>query len=176
TRRSFDLERFGRLTRWLHWGMAILIIWQFLKLGDRSNDGEHWIVQTLVPWHISIGVALLVLAVVRVLWALKQRPNRPQHVGSTAPLVKAGHFLLYVVMLLLPITGVLLMVGNGYGLEAFGIQLVAERDNEIAWMASVGSLHSPIAILFVALVVGHVCAALYHHFVVRDDTLKRMTR
>ncbi|HLS43371.1 MAG TPA: cytochrome b [Paenalcaligenes sp.] len=168
-------DRYGRLTRWLHWGMALLVIWQFLKLGDRINDGEHWIGQTLVPWHISIGVALLVLALIRVLWAMKQSPNRPQHTGSTAPLVKGGHFLLYVVMLLVPITGALLMVGNGYGLEAFGIQLVAESEAEIAWMANIGSLHSPIAILFVALVVGHVCAALYHHFVVRDDTLKRMT-
>lgn len=167
-------ERYSLITRCLHWGMAALVLWQFMKLGDRIDDGEHWIGQTLVPWHISIGVLLLVLGVLRLLWALKERPQRPPHTGPRALLVKVGHALLYVVMILLPITGVLLMAGKGYGLTAFGITLIAKSESEIGWMASLGSLHSPIALLFVALVIGHIMAALYHHFVERDGTLQRM--
>jgi len=166
--------RYGSVSRWLHWGMAILILWQFLKIGDRISDGEHWIGQTLVPWHISIGALLLVLAVVRVLWILKQSGQRPPLGGPTAPLARLGHILLYLVMLLLPITGILLMAGNGYGLQVFGMQIIAQSESEIGWMATLGSLHSPLALLFVVLVIGHAAAALYHHFVVRDDTMKRM--
>jgi cytochrome b561 len=167
-------QRYGAITRLLHWGMALLIGWQFLKLGDRISEGEHWIGQTLVPWHISIGGLLMVLIVLRLLWARGQRQQRPQPAGPTALLVKAGHGLLYACMLLMPIAGIFLMLGNGYGLKVFGLQLVAKTGVETDWMISLGSLHSPLAWLLGILVVGHIGAALSHHIVKKDDTLKRM--
>ena len=54
-------ERYGALTKLLHWSMALLVFWQLLKFGDRIFDGEHWVGQTLVPWHISIGSLMLLL-------------------------------------------------------------------------------------------------------------------
>lgn len=169
-------ERYGSLSRWFHWGMAILIVWQFLKIGDLINEGEHWIGQTLVPWHISIGFLILILGIVRVYWAIKQSAHRPKLSGPLEPLARIGHFLLYLVMLLLPVLGIFYMVGKGYGLKVFGMQLIARSETGIAWMASVGSLHAPVAVLFLLLVIGHIGAAFYHHFILRDDTLKRMTR
>ena len=126
-------ERYGSLSRWFHWGMAILIVWQFMKIGDLIDEGEHWVGRTLVPWHISIGLLIFIL-------------------------------------------GIFYMIGKGYGLKVFGLQLVEKSETGIAWMASVGSLHAPVAVLFLLLVIGHICAAFYHHFILRDDTLKRMTR
>lgn len=41
-------ERYGSITRIFHWGMALLIIWQFMKFFDRINDGEHWIGENIV--------------------------------------------------------------------------------------------------------------------------------
>src|SRR3546814_2463569 len=58
-------ERYGRISRFLHWGMALLIGWQLLKIFDRVADGEHWIGQTLVPWHVSIGTVMLLLIALR---------------------------------------------------------------------------------------------------------------
>src|SRR5690606_37649378 len=133
-------ERYGTVSKWFHWLMGGLIIWQFLKLGDRIREGEHWVGQTLVPWHVSIGALLLVLVVLRIFWASSQLKQRPRHAPATAFVVRAGHFTLYAGMLLLPITGVLTMLGNGYGLKVFGMQL-AEKGPAIAWAASVGSLH-----------------------------------
>ena len=167
-------QRYGGISRLLHWSMALLIGWQLLKLGDRINDGEHWIGQTLVPWHVSIGSLLLILIGVRLLWALSQRQQRPQPVGPTAPLVKAGHGLLYASMLLMPLTGLCVMLGNGYGLKVFGVQLLAKTGLKTDWLISLGNLHSPLAWLLLALVVGHIGAALFHHFIKKDDTLKRM--
>lgn len=167
-------ERYGTVTRFLHWLMAILVVWQLLKLGDRIQEGEHWIGQTLVPWHVSVGVLILVLAVIRLIWALKQRPQRPKHVGSRTILIKGGHFLLYAVMILLPITGTLYLLGNGYGVTFFDMELIAKPEGETPWMATVGSLHSPLAWILLVLVIGHIGAALYHHFIERDDTLKRI--
>lgn len=167
-------QRYGAPTRFLHWGMALLILLQFLKLGDRINDGEHWIGQTLVPSHISVGALLLALILVRLLWAASQRKRRPLPDGSIALLVKAGHGLLYLSMIAMPLTGLAVMLGNGYGLKVFGMQLIARSGVETPWLVSLGSLHSPLAWLFLLLVVGHVGAALFHHLVKKDDTLRRM--
>ena len=167
-------ERYGSISRFFHWAMALLIGWQVLKFFDRIEDGEHWVGQTLVPWHISIGSLLLVLIVLRLIWAARQKNNRPEQDPATAFLVKAGHGLLYAGMLLMPITGIMTMIGNGYGWTVFGIQLVARGGEEIGWMASIGSLHSPIAWLLLILIVGHIGIALLHHFVKKDGVLRRM--
>src|SRR5690606_11505240 len=98
---------------------------------------------------------------------------RPVQDPATALLVKAGHFLLYAGMVLMPVTGILTMIGNGYGWTAFGVQLAAKGD-EIPWMASLGSLHSPIAWLLLLMSIGHVGIALAHLFVRMDGGLRRM--
>ena len=165
--------RYGLISKIFHWVMALLIMWQLLKLGDRIADGEHWIGQTLVPWHISIGTLLLVLVVLRIIWAVKQRKQRPVQNPATAFLVKTGHFLLYAGMVLMPLSGIALMVGKGYGLKAFETQIIA-RGEEISWLAQLGSFHSPISWILVILILGHIGIALIHRFVKRDDTLQRM--
>src|SRR3546814_1087747 len=72
---------------------------------------------------ISVGVLLLVLGLARASWALTQRPRRVRHVGAIGPLVTAGHFLLYASMLLMPVAGLMLMLGKGYGLTVVGLQI-----------------------------------------------------
>lgn len=134
---------------------------------------QHWIGQTLVPWHVSLGAVLMLLVVLRIIWSARQLERRPLHDPATAWLVKAGHLALYACMVLMPITGVLYLVGNGYGLKVFGQQLLA-KGPEIGWMASVGSLHSALAWLTLLLVIGHIGAALYHRLVKRDDIMQRM--
>lgn len=166
-------ERYGSVSRIFHWGMAVLIAWQFLKFFDRIDEGEHWVGQALVPWHVSVGSLLLLLVALRIAWAATQRTHRPEQNPATALLVKVGHFLMYLGMALLPVTGILAIVGGGYGWTAFGIELAA-KGPKIPWMISVGSLHSPIAWITLFMVVAHVAIALFHHFVKKDDVLRRM--
>ncbi len=165
--------RYGSISRLFHWGMGLLIVWQLLKLFDRINEGEHWVGQTLVPWHVSIGSLILLLVILRIVWALKQKGNRPEQDPATATLVAVGHFLLYAAMVLLPLTGLCYMVGNGYGWAPFGMQLIAEGP-EIPSLASIGGLHSPIAWLLLVMILGHVGIALVHHFIKKDGVLRRM--
>src|SRR5690606_3449812 len=122
--------------------------------------------------HDALPISLIMLLVIiRLVWAIKQKDNRPR--SEPVALVKAGHGLLYLGMLVMPITGVMYLLGKGYGLKVFGMQLIA-RGEGVEWMASLGSLHSPIAWLLLLLIAGHVGMALLHHFVKKDDTLKRM--
>lgn len=166
-------ERYGVITRAFHWLFAGLVLWQFMKFFDRIGEGEHWIGETLVPWHVSIGVLLLVLVVVRVAWALSQAQHRPTHEAPIKYLARASHSLIYGVLVLMPITGMLYMVGEGYGVEAFGITLVAEGE-EVAWMHTLGELHEILAWTLLALTLAHIAMALHHQFVRRDGTLRRM--
>ena len=128
----------------------------------------------MVSWHISIGSLLLLLIVLRIIWAFTQKNNRPEQDPATALLVKAGHGLLYLAMLLLPITGVMIMIGNGFGWAPFGMEIVAGDGPEIGWMAALGSFHSLLAWSLLILVIGHVGIALLHHFVKKDGVLRRM--
>ncbi|WP_298718083.1 cytochrome b [uncultured Oceanisphaera sp.] len=166
-------ERYGSVSKTFHWLMAVLIGWQLLKFGDRIAEGEHWVGETLVPWHVSIGTLLLVMIVLRLVWVMTQRHQRPAQDPATARLVKAGHGLLFAGMLLMPLTGIMVMLGGGYGLTAFGLEIFAKGD-EIAWAATIGSLHSPLVWALTVLIIGHIGMALTHHYVHRDDTLKRM--
>lgn len=165
-------ERYGSVTKIFHWSMTLLIGWQLLKFFDRIADGKHWVGQTLVPWHISIGSLLLLLIAARLVWVARQRV-RPAQDPAMAFFVKAGHGLLYAGMAAMPVTGILTMVGGGYGWTAFGIELVAKGD-KVPWMSAVGSLHSPIAWLLAILIAGHIGMALLHHFIKKDDVLRRI--
>lgn len=166
-------EKYGAVSRFFHWVMTVLIFWQMLKLFDRTNEGEHWVGQVLVPWHISIGVLLLVLIIGRLGWFISQRANRPPADEQLAVFVKVGHGLLYLGMLLMPVTGLAYMVGKGYGLTVFGVQLVAKSDG-IAWLASIGGLHPYIAWTLLVLIAGHIVMAFVHQFIKKDGLLQRM--
>ena len=167
-------ERYGTVSRMLHWGVALLVGWQLLKVFDRIDDGEHWVGQTLVSWHFSIGTLILLLVAFRIPWAISQRHNRPVVAPPLAFLANAGHFLLYAGLVLLPLTGIAIMIGEGYGLTVFGIELASEGA-KIPWLASVGgALHSPIAWLLMIIIAGHVGMAFVHHFDRKDDVLRRM--
>ncbi|MFO7788389.1 MAG: cytochrome b [Halospina sp.] len=166
-------ERYGTITRALHWLFAVLVLWQFMKFFDRIGEGEHWVGETLVPWHVSIGTLMLVLIVLRVVWALSQASHRPTHEPPIRYLARGGHILLYAALVIMPVTGMLYMVGEGYGVEAFGITLIAKGE-EIGWMHTVGGLHSITAWVLLALTLAHIGMAFYHQYVRRDRTLRRM--
>lgn len=170
---SGRITRYDGFTRFLHWLMGLLILLQFAKFFDRIDDGEHWLGETVVPTHVSIGLLLLALILLRIFWTWRTRGMRPAYVGRTAPLAKLGHFLLYAAMLLLPILGICYMIGNGYGLSFFGTRLV-EKGPEIDLAMSIGALHSPLAWALLLLALGHTAAAFYHHFVERDGSMRRI--
>ena len=134
---------YGIISKTFHWLMALLIIWQLFKFSDRISDGEHWIGQTIVPWHVSIGFTLMILIIMRLIWGLIQRNHRTEYNIGKEKLVKTGHCLLYIGMLLVPFSGIMLMLGGGYGLSAFGFKIFPSGE-EITWASALGELHSPL--------------------------------
>lgn len=166
-------QRYGGISRLFHWLMAAIVLFQFLKFFDRIDDGEHAVGLFIKPLHGSIGAVFLVLVALRLLWVAAQS-QRPAYQGALAGMAKLGHRLLYLFMVLLPVTGLSRGLGRGNGIKVFGQQIVQGSGERTEWLVTLGSLHSTVAWTLAVLVAGHIAMALYHHFIVKDDTLRRM--
>lgn len=167
-------QRYGTVSKFFHWVMAILILEQFFKFADRINDGEHWLGDTFGPLHGSIGMILLMLVVLRVLWSVSQQQQRPINHGFERVVANVTHGVMYFSVLILPFLGMLYVHGKGYAVKFFGLEVIAKPANEVEWAINIGEFHSPVAILLALLVVLHIAAAIYHQVVKKDDVLKRM--
>lgn len=154
--------RYGLVTKAFHWAMALLFLGQMMKLGDRIAEGEHWVGQTIVPWHGSVGALLLGLVALRVVWSLAQASRRPRHTGVHGRLVKAGHLALYFCMVYMPVSGAMMVLGKGYPFKSFGVTLVPGSGEKTQWMLSAAQFHSTVAWFFLILIIGHIAMAVVH--------------
>lgn len=147
----------------LHWGVAALILLQLI-FGDDMSQAWRGFTKTgvaemsLSVWaHIVLGVAVLAF----VLWRLVLRFSRgvPSDPAGTSPMMALvahwGHVGLYALMLAVPLTGLIGWYGNQSLLvEAHG------------WLKPV----------LIVVILGHIAAALYHQFILKDGLLLRMKR
>ena len=171
-------QRYGCISKALHWGMAILLIWQLAIMVYKVSLDLTPADSALVRTHTAVGFLLFLLIVLRLIWALINRNSRPAHANSaTGMLAKWGHRLLYLLMLLIPSLGLLRAYGSGRGFAPFGIRIMEQTGVKTEWMmAPANAVHGLLGWVLLAVIVGHIVMALVHHFVMRDDTLQRMTK
>ena len=162
-------RHFNPLAKVLHWLMAVAIL-AMLFIGVAMMASMTW-----RPWlldlHRPLGIAILLLAVVRLINRLRHpAPPLPDSVpGWQAAAARASHWLLYILMLGLPLLGwATLSAGNwpvtllpGWNLPA----IAPENPVLYAWFRTV---HGVLAWLLFAVVVVHLSAALMHAWVYRD--------
>lgn len=169
-------DRFGRGTRLLHWGMALLLLWQFGGMLLKDILGRTPLTKFWVGSHGSIGVLLLLLILIRLGWYHSQRRHRPPHDGGIiGRLATIGQGLLYILLLVVPSLAFARMLGSGKDVQLFGVMLKQGTGEKIEWlMAPANLLHGTLAWVLLALIAGHVGMALIHQFVWRDGTIRRM--
>lgn len=159
----------------LHWSVAIVFV-GLLAVGfylDYIPKGpELW---EMIALHKSFGVILLLLAITRLAWRIKEGALPAQEMPKWQRITaKAVQHTLLLITLVMPISGMLMSVGAGYGVAVFGLTLVGEGE-KIEWMQSVGGgLHHNLPWVIVALVGLHILGALKHHLLNKDRTLKNM--
>lgn len=176
---------YGRVAIAFHWTMAILII-AMLAFGLYMTTLPPTDPATfqLFQLHKSIGFVVLTLAVLRLVWRLiNPSPKLPDGMHPLEKLAAhLGHIGLYVLIFAMPVTGWFMVSASPWGIPTvlFNIQPVphlpvpeALGTKEQA-EAFFKLLHEYGAYLLIALVVVHIAAAMKHHFIARDDTLKRM--
>ncbi|HWL57864.1 MAG TPA: cytochrome b [Paracoccus sp. (in: a-proteobacteria)] len=169
-------DRYGRLTRLLHWSIAALVLWQFLGMGLRLALGRTPLVSFFVGSHQKVGTVLFLLILLRVVWAFANRRNRPGHgAGLLGLAARLGHLALYAAMALVPFLALLRAYGSERPFAPFGFQIFAAQQPPIGWMVGLGdALHGELAWLLLALIAGHVVMVGLHEGMWRDGTLSRM--
>lgn len=127
-------------------------------------------------YHKSTGVVVLALVTLRLLWrwrtiAPKLPSDMPRWQKASAHLT---HTLLYVLMFVAPISGMMMSLLGGHDIAFYGWFTIPALTKG-SWAAQFGhTVHVQLIYLWVLLLGLHISAALYHHFVCRDDILKRM--
>lgn len=166
-------ERYSRVARWLHWGMALLII------GNLAGGLLHDINPGLImPLHKANGILLLVLVVVRIVWRLTHKaPAWPESMSGGVRLASsATHFALYALMVLIPLSGWIMSSASERPIGFFGLFDVPKfgvtKDDLIAGISH--ESHEILAFALIGLLVLHIAAALRHHFVLKDGIMARM--
>jgi len=129
-------------------------------------------------WHKWLGITILALAILRILWRLTHRP--PAFLPMPAwqrGLAHGLHGLLYLLMFAIPLSGWAYSNATGYPIVYLGrwrLPDLVSRNRELA--EGLKGLHEALGLLLLLLLFLHVAAALKHHFLDHDDTLKRMLR
>lgn len=169
-----NVQRYGTASRALHWGMALLLLWQFLSATLRVVAEDTAVEQFFWSTHKPLGFLLLILAGLRLLWALSNLARRPPSVSAMATL---GHLGLYALLIAVPSLALLRQYGSGRAFEPFGLPLFAGFEGEkIAWMVEPGNLlHGWLGWLMLAMIIGHIVMVRIHRrSASQEDVLPRM--
>ncbi len=172
-------ESFGLISKLLHWLMAILIVSLF-AVGLYMTELEYYdsLYHTLPWWHKSIGLLVIGLLVSRFIWKIVNPAPQPLRTHKKWEVLFAHLLqkLFYGLILLIGISGYFISTAKGKGIEFFTLfevpALTQALDEDRADL--VGEVHEILAITLIAFVILHALASLKHHFIDKDDTLRRM--
>jgi cytochrome b561 len=169
---------YGAITRLLHWSMALLFAWQFTSAILRVLADGTALKAFFWSTHATVGVTLWLLVLLRGTWGLINFSRRPKVEGPKllVAVASAVHLILYVLMLVVPTLAIMRAVGNGRGFSVYGLQLVAPGGvPNAALVDPARAFHGVLGWTLLVLILGHIGAALYHRFILKDATLSRMT-
>ena len=170
-------DHYTRTAITLHWIIALLIFTAF-PLGVYMHDLPLSPDKLrLYSWHKWIGVTVFLLAILRLSWrSTHHPPPLPAAMPSWEKFAaQAVHYLLYALILVIPLSGWLMSSAKGVQTVWFG---VLPLPNLVSKNKELGDLlmevHESLNFLLLGLVFAHIGAALKHHFIERDDILIRM--
>ncbi len=170
-------QSFGSMARALHWGMALVIVVSIalIELTDLAPRGSA-LRRGMRDWHMQSGLVILALVWFRIGWRL----------GNTLPAIvpsppawqlKLGHaveWTFYALMIVLPVLGIAMVQADGRPVALLGLQVPAFMTVDKSFAHQLEDVHETLGNLMMILIGAHVAAALWHQFVLRDNTLARM--
>lgn len=171
------LTEWGSIAKGFHWTMAILILAMFVLGWLAAGWPLSPTKIKLFFWHKSIGITLLVFAVLRLAWRMV---NPSPALPADSPrwqrcLAGASHALLYALMLLMPLSGWVINSAANFPFKVFGLvplPVIAPNSKTVQGWAEI--FHLSAFWVLAVLVLIHAFAALRHHWSYRDEVLRRM--
>ena len=185
-------NNYGSIAKFFHWAIAVLFLASYVSVYYRhwfteEKTPENWIALQL---HLSVGVSIAALVLLRIIWRMfNQQPTNEPGPRLAHIAAHLGHYLLYAVMILMPITG---YIGTGVNTEFFLLFDIPKFETTAAYQlvvtdwfgltfeefeSPVDFFHKSIMGEYVVwiLILGHASAAIYHHIVLKDRTFVKMT-
>ena len=172
------IAHYGSVSIAMHWVMLLLLIAVYATIELRGifpkgSDPR----EAMKAWHFMLGLGVFVLVWLRLIIhaaagaapAILPAPPRWQAVSA-----KLMHVLLYLFMIAMPILGWLILSAEGKPVPFFGVSLPALIAENKESAKSLQEIHETVGELGYWLIGLHAAAALFHHYVVRDNTLRRM--
>lgn len=169
-------QHWGWPSKLLHWLTALLILIQ-IPLGYYADDLQRSPLKLeLFGWHKSLGMVILMLAIMRLLWRMAGSiPTLPDATVLQQRLAGLGHSLLYGLMLALPLSGWVMSSAANRPINLFWlIEVPAITGPNKALKDIAEEVHEVSVTLLLVVLAVHIGAALWHHFKLRDSVLKRM--
>jgi cytochrome b561 len=170
-------------TRLLHWFIAIFMI-VLAAVGLYMAETKAY---ELYPIHKAIGALILGVTLIRVIWRVIE--GWPPHLASIPAwqyaLAKLVHWVLILATVLMPISGMMMSIAGGHGLDIFGWEVAASNYDPATQkaiplngtMAGIGhEVHEWLGKILIGAFILHFVGALKHHVIDKDTTLKRMLR
>jgi len=170
-------DRFALPARLLHWLMAVLIL-AMLLIGAGMVSTTTARYPALLAWHRPLGLAILVLALVRLAVRLT---HRPPPLPADLPAIqvaaaKGSHILLYALMIAMPLIGWAMQSAGGYPVVMWkGFDLYPILPHNIIVYGQLRRLHGLFAYAFFLLILVHLAAALVHAWIRRDGVFQSMS-
>ena len=175
-------QKYGAITQSFHWVMALLII-GMLIIGHVMQGMEGMNKIKIYGLHKSTGILILFLVFLRFGWQqINYQPSIPDSKRINARLFKlmgfaanVSHYLIYLLIFLMPLTGWLFSSGVGFPTSFYGLftmpNLIEPSKPQADFFRE---LHGIFAWVLIALLCAHIGAALFHNWFLKDNVLKRM--
>ena len=173
SRSSFIIDSYSNIAKFFHWTIAVLIITNYV-LGITLDETQF----KYMAIHKQIGLTILFLVLLRIIYHMfAQYPNMANELSVFEKFAaKSGHYVLYILMLSIPIAGILLTQSSGRVLQYLGVfnipAIISPKSDETVHL--IGEFHKYLAHAIIIAASGHAFFALMHHFVKKDSVLLRM--
>jgi cytochrome b561 len=168
---------YSSLSICLHWLMVLLIIavyclMEFKGITRKGSPGRD----AMMGWHYMIGLLVFFLAWLRLAARLAgTRPvTEPAPPAWLSAIATSGHWTLYALMIGLPLLGWLTLSAKGEPVPFFGVDLPPLTGKDAAAAKTLKYLHETLARVGYFFLGAHAIAALFHHYLLRDNTLRLM--
>ena len=161
----------------LHWAMLILFVavYASMELRDLFDKGSPPR-EAMKNLHFMLGLLVFTLVWLRIALRFKYPapPIQPAPSARQEKAAKLTHLVLYIFMIGMPLAGWLVLSAAGKPIPFFGLELPALIGPDKALASQIKDIHESVGSLGYLLIGAHAAAALFHHYVMRDNTMLRM--
>ena len=170
------IQSYGIVSKFFHWVMAFFLFVNLAIGLYMTRIDESPIQILLINFHKSLGITLLILIILRMIWKfINIQPYSLLSSKILNMMVKAFHYFFYIVLLTIPISGWTYSLALGYPVSFFGLFSLPNFISENKSLSEIILfIHNISAYILILLIIVHIFSAIYHHFVLKNQTLNRM--